>query len=397
MSWTFNTSNRYHTQDTSYYCGAACAMMILNEIGVDYSALDQDDLYTSNNSHNVQPGWYTDPYGLCWTLNDRRPAAFLPNYFVVYKPTNEAEGTRHVVYTLRHYQVSPAILVYGCAHWNVVCGVQTDVDPAGGTYVVEGFWLNNPVWDSSLSTHDASDTCGSGGAHGIANEFVTYSEWQTNRFTGCAYDSGGAAQWVSVCDPVPPDIELPRGREVRRPADGRTIIPVGSVGDLVRKGLEEHGLKKHERSKSALAKGSLGRPILVQRLDRPGDYYYLTPWEVDGRISATVDLDARFGFFKSLRLTNRPVKNWLGAVVERGLRQRIARLIDGKKFDLADERGRIEVFPNTYCIRPCLVWRPCRQSWSPHLPFFHIALGAFSLYIRIDGRVFTSLTSGRGA
>src|SRR5205823_1071260 len=90
---------------------------------------------------------------------------------------------------------------------------------------VEGFWLNNPVWDSSLSTHDGSDTCGSGGSHGMANEFVTYWEWQTNRFNGCAYDDpSGATQWISVCDPEPPTIGLPGRRAVELRADGRQLI-----------------------------------------------------------------------------------------------------------------------------------------------------------------------------
>src|SRR5215831_19478041 len=112
MSWSFNTGDRYHTQDTSYYCGAACAMMIPSEIEVPYSSLDQDDLYTSNNSHNAKSNWYTDPYGLCYTLNDRRPASFLPNFFIVHKRLAEADGTRDVAFTLYHYKVSPAILVY---------------------------------------------------------------------------------------------------------------------------------------------------------------------------------------------------------------------------------------------------------------------------------------------
>lgn len=398
MSWSFNTSDRYHTQDTSYYCGAACAMMILNEIGVPYSALDQDDLYTSNHNHNAVPsGWATDPYGLCYTLNDRRPASFLPRFFVVYKDLNEAAGTQHVVFTLYHYQVSPAILVYGCAHWNVVCGVQTDVDPASGPYVVEGFWLNNPVWDSSLSTHDGTDTCGSGGAHGIANEFVTYSEWQTNRFTGCAYDApGGATQWISVCDPLPPTIDLPRGREARRRAEGDRLLSRDRVGEIAYESLKEYGLFDDERAKSAFAEGGFGEPQLVQRLDRPGDFYYLTPWERDGGIAATVDLDARSGSFKSARLLDRPVENWMARLSGRNARTTIAKLIDDRRFDFGDERGRIRIFPGTYCIPPVLVWKPCRESWSPHLPFIHIAVGGTSLYIRVDGRVFTHLTSGRG-
>ena len=184
---------------------------------------------------------------------------------------------------------------------------------------------------------------------------------------------------------------------MKRHADGRTIIAIDKVAELARLGLDEHGLKKHELSKAAFAKGKFGTPVLVHRLDRPGDFYWLAPWEVDGKISGSVDLDARFGFLKSARILNHPKKNWLAAATERGLRQRISKLIDGKKFDLAQERGRIEVFPGTYCIPPLLVWKPCRESWSPHLPFWHIAVGGISLYVRIDGKVFTHLTTGRGA
>ncbi|HET7833702.1 MAG TPA: hypothetical protein VFK88_12135 [Gallionella sp.] len=398
MSWSFNTGNRYHTQDTSYYCGAACAMMILNEIGVPYASLDQDDLYTSNHDHNIQSGWSTDPYGLCYTLNDRRPATFLPNYFVVHKRLTEAEGTRDVAFTLYHYKVSPAILVYHCAHWNVVCGVQTDVDPASGPYVVEGFWLNNPVWDSSVAFHDDSDTCGSGGSHGVANEFVTYAEWQTNRFNGCAYDDpGSATQWISVCDPEPAKIGLPQRRVIESRWNGRELIPVQHIAELAKIGMEEYRLAESKFGAEVLRSGGLGTSRLVQRLDRPGDFYYLTPWERDGAIAGMIDVDARFGLFKSLRVLSAPAKDWLlGDVHGKRLGEAIARIINGRTFELSEEKGRFKVYPGTYCIPPVLVWKPCRESWSPHLPFYHIVVGGHSLYVRIDGHVFTHLTTGRG-
>src|SRR5512133_3285971 len=145
MTWVVTTSSRYHTQDTGYYCGAACAMMILAEIGVPYAQLDQDVLYASNHSHNVQPSWATAPYGLRFTLVDRRPPGFT-NTFVAHKRLAEADGTLDVLYTLRVYGVSPAILVFHCQHWNVVVGAQTSSDPAAGPYSIDGFWLNNPVW-----------------------------------------------------------------------------------------------------------------------------------------------------------------------------------------------------------------------------------------------------------
>ena len=55
MPWIKNTGAKYHTQDTSYYCGAATAMMVLAEIGVAYGALDQDDqgLVFEKSHHSV--------------------------------------------------------------------------------------------------------------------------------------------------------------------------------------------------------------------------------------------------------------------------------------------------------------------------------------------------------
>ncbi|MEA2329360.1 MAG: hypothetical protein QOE68_4319 [Thermoanaerobaculia bacterium] len=397
MSWSFNTGDRYHTQDTSYYCGAACAMMTLAEIGVPYTSLDQIDLYDSNHAHNVQSSWYTDPYGLCYTLNDRRPASFLPNFFVVHKRLTEAEGTRDVAFTLYHYKVSPSVLVYNCAHWNVVCGVQTDVDPATGPYVVEGFWLNNPVWDFLITSHDATDTCGSGGFNGIGNEFVTYSEWQTNRFNGCVYDAP-STQWISVCDPEPATIELPRKRETRYRGDGRTLIDPKLVAGIAEEGLAEYGLAESKLASRALRNGRVSEPVLVQRLDRPNDFYYLSRWEQDGRISAMIDVDARLGVFKSVRVLDEPAReDWAIGRHAKSIQEAVLSRITDHTFDLHDEKGRFRIYPEAICIPRALVWKPCRESWSPHLPFYYVVAGPHALYVRIDGQVFTHLTSGRGA
>jgi hypothetical protein len=41
----------YHQQDTDYYCGAACAQMVLVSIGA--GILDQVGLYADNHSHST--------------------------------------------------------------------------------------------------------------------------------------------------------------------------------------------------------------------------------------------------------------------------------------------------------------------------------------------------------
>ena len=79
---TTNLDVQYHQQDTNYYCGAACAQMVLAQIGA--GLLDQDDLYDDNHSHSlIETNWYSGPDGVQWTLMNRKPAAFT-NSFVLH-------------------------------------------------------------------------------------------------------------------------------------------------------------------------------------------------------------------------------------------------------------------------------------------------------------------------
>lgn len=394
MSWMKHTGCRYHTQDTGYYCGAAAAMMILAEIGVPYSDLDQDDLYTSNHNHNAKSGWYTDPYGLKYTLIDRRPSSFTQT-FVVRNPTTEAEGTRDIVYTLHKYNVSPAVLVYACMHWIVVPGVQTDVEPVSGTaYTVEGFWIHNPVhyFPSPPPPHSTTDDCGSGGALGNSNDFVTYTGWQANYFTGCDYDDpAGNSQYISVCDPDVRDIELPRRREKKFLADGRRFLDPKRAIEFSRVGLDEYRLLEDKRVAEIVRKSQPGEPHPVLRLDQPNTYYYLVPWETKEGVTALAQIDARFGVFHSLQLRERPTRE------EFLSRDTILKRVAYKPFELPEQRGRLVLYPEVACLAPTLVWQPCWESWSPHLPFYQFTIGEHMIYVRVDGEIFTELTTrGRG-
>jgi len=394
MSWMKHTGCRYHTQDEWYYCGGAAAMMILAEIGVPYDDLDQDDLYDSNHDHNAKTGWYTDPYGLRYTLVDRRPAGFT-NTFVVHAPTSEADGTRDIVYTLHQYNVSPAVLVFHCMHWIVVPGVQTDVEPvSGASYTVEGFWIHNPVHyePPPPPPHSAVDACGSGGSPGTANDFVTYASWRSTYFTGCTYDDpAGAAQYISVCDPDVRDIERPRRQAREFPAAGRKLLTAAEAVRHSKAGLAQYRLDKDRRVATALRRARPGKPILVARLDRPNTYYHLVPWGTARSVAALTQVDARRGAFLSIHLqekAGRPAMLTPDAVLK---------LVTHKRFELPDGLGKLRVFPEAICLSPMLVWQPCRESFSPHLPFYQLTVGGRKLYVRIDGKVFTRLTTtGRG-
>src|SRR5712691_575826 len=196
----------HHQQDTDYYCGAACAQMVLAQIGG--GLLDQNGLY--NHNHNViEPNWYTAPDGLQWTLNNRKPPSS-SNYFALYALANEDAISRKIVWTIQHYNVAPVALVYGSQHWLVVRGYEASAAPTGSgdtSYSITSFDVNNP-WPPP-PPHDASDGCGTGGDRGVADEHIAYSAWQSTYMTGvpAGYWRG---QFVAVCDPDPPATRVGR-------------------------------------------------------------------------------------------------------------------------------------------------------------------------------------------
>jgi hypothetical protein len=55
------------------------------------------------------------------------------------------------------------------------------------------------------------------------------------------------------------------------------MIAAKQIAKFATERLEEYRLKDSEVGGPALKSGSLGQPLLVQRFDRPGDFYYLTP------------------------------------------------------------------------------------------------------------------------
>jgi hypothetical protein len=389
MPWIKNTGCKYHTQDTGYYCSAASSMMVLAEIGVGYASLDQDDLYNSIHSHNAQSGWYGDAEGIRYTLVDRKPASF-GQTFVVYKPATEAEGSRKLVYTLQHYGVSPITLVYGCAHWIVVCGVQTDVNPDTGTYTIQGFWLNNPHHEDN-EPHAAADICGSGGSHGIENNWTSYDNWQDDFFTGCDWDSTTATkQYISVCDPDEPRIAPPRATERVRYFDGRGVADIRRIPEVVAREIERYSLAQMEQT-ARVARGRLGTPLLVDRIDVENHPYYLVPSLARTNLLGYLQVDARYGNLLSVLTLKRPMK-----LFETDRRQ-LATGLRGLRAELPDWGGRFRFVDGKYRIEKNLVWRPCQQSYSPHLPFWQITIGSYTIYQRVDGRLFTQLTiEGKG-
>ena len=253
----------HHQQDTHYYCGAACAQMVLASIGAGLQ--NQNTLYTDARNHTSElSSWYNPPDGLQWLMNDRRPAGFT-GWFALYSLNTEDAQSRKLVWTLHHYQVAPIALVYGGDHWLAVRGCDISAAPTGSgdvSYTIASFDVNNPWPPLSDSTgdlvtpppppHSGSDGCGSGGNRGVANENISYSTWQSTYMTSNVYGALWNGKFVAVCDPDPPAESPGRIASVRRRFDGETLVDPSYAGDLAVSGAREFGLFERKAWAEAL-------------------------------------------------------------------------------------------------------------------------------------------------
>lgn len=396
-----NLAVTHHQQDTDYYCGAACAQMVLDSIGA--GLLGQDGLYADNHDHStIEAGWYTGPDGLQWTLNDRRPPAF-GGWFALFALANEDSISRKIVWTIHHYNVAPVALVFGWQHWIVVRGFDVSAAPSGSgdvSYTISAFDVNNP-WPPAPSfyappppppppvppPHGAADGCGSGGNRGIANEHITYATWQADYMTGVP---GGHwnGKFVAVCDPEPPPERLGDVRRRESRLEGERLLSTQEAAERATAGLKEYGLPERSDWKKALDDSRPGRPILVQRLDRLDGYYYMVPLERrDRTVTGLVSVDARFGDYRQAIALPETGSSILTRMDEKALFE----LVVSKAIQLEEPLGRLVMRDDSFCLHPTLVWKPCRESLSPFYPFHMFTIGAHRIYVRIDGRVFTAL------
>jgi hypothetical protein len=381
--WSFKTTCKYHTQNEFNYCGAASAMMVLAEIGVAYSQLNQPTLFNQIQSNNLNKSglWASDPIGLQTTLVNLKPAAF-GNTFVVNKAMSEQAGSRKLVHALRQFGVSAIAMVYPIAHWIVVCGVQTDIDPVSGKYAILGFWVNDPLEEKR--THAGADVCGTHG-HGKTHQWVHYSDWKTSYFTGNVYDSpNGAKQYISVCDPAVPTIAMPSQIEPAPYFDGVSLVPIDSVINVLKRELDLYSLATDDRM-IEFASGTYGTPILVRRLDRDRGFYYLSPSMQGNAVLGFGQTDALFGNIQSVITFEK------GATIFELDRNSVIQSLIGLSIELPSKRV-FQLIENEFAVDPELVWQPCLQSVSPHLPFWRITSGSYTFYRRLDGQMFAELT-----
>jgi hypothetical protein len=137
----------------------------------------------------------------------------------------------------------------------------------------------------------------------------------------------------------------------------------------------------------ALASRIWSAPMLVQRLDRNDDYFYIVPCHRDANITARLSVNAISGRFMEVTAIE-VIGASLPPYVEPTLTTHF-----GSSFELPSVRERI-LRPGTVGRHPVLAWKPCRESFSPFVPFYLLTVGDRIVYWRVDGTPFDRLTEG---
>ena len=394
-------------QETLYYCGPAVAQMTLAALGVASPPIpptwqDQlwaiiqtvtDEVRPSNAGPNADSAppfpeqlcekctgiagyscWSTSPGALERLLNGQQAVAS----YAAETKGSEDDATITLLDTIDR-GIPGIALVRGWQHWVVVDGYThsgPDPWPVGGRNV-NGVYLQNPQV---------------AGVH-----YVDWRKWKDDylRFVPCGQYAntmvvldGHRLAAPPVSPPAPPTNLHILGRDVyvRRNEDG--MIPPDAARAAAQKAAAAL-LESSARWRTPLAGKGLGDPLLVQRLDRYDEYYYIVPFKSGAADTARLVIDADSGRFteaSAIENEGESLPPYIPAL--KGLEARY-----GRALDLRSVRNRV-LRPGTIGQHPVLAWRPCKQSTSPLLPFYLVSIGDRIVYWRVDGQVFDELTYG---
>ncbi|HEY1682121.1 MAG TPA: papain-like cysteine protease family protein [Candidatus Tumulicola sp.] len=388
MTTIVNLNVPYHQQDTSYYCGAASAQMLLDKIGA--SLIDQVTLYTLTHGNPLVAGWYTHPNGLRTCMNQEKPAAFTST-FAVDAQADVAFAMARIFGALSEGQSPVAALVQDGNHWVVVQGVQTSVpanasDPSN----IIGVWVNDPwppVPAGPIPPHADPDSCTQ---NGQPNLYLAWSAWNSDKYFNATDIGSGAALFVSVL--VPPSGG--GGKPPVPPISARSFMDVEPEGPIspddaiaaTQRGLVANGLVPELESLNA---NFVTRPginskavFLVERLDTDAKYFLvLLRHSQRGALLSMVD--QKGGSFGGTRFISNDEAERILSVesLQKKLRSRREIKVPG--------RGLVQTANAT--VRDTLVWKLCVESRSPFFPFYCIRAGEMTFFSSLDGTLYSDL------
>ena len=406
------TPPKYHRQDVDDLCGLACAQIALGQFGVE--VVRQEDLASTRSSYPPGAGfegWSTSPDQLAGVLHSPSIAPdFVRNRFSMKFLTPHM---RSLAWSMQSGGIAWIALVFEDMHWVVVSKIDTTREPSNATdrrYAIKGVEIKDPWVPARLASplgmfvpapmppppHAISgdDLCGTGGAeggYGTAYQHISYHWWMKRYFTGLPEDYPGPKRLITISlkgtmptrsetfiapEPLPP-IPFPGLDRLIRPEEAQNAAT---------RGVAQYGLSSREPWHTKLMGTVAGESVLVTDADMPGpssDYYYIVPLQrSETDIPVAVIVAAKDGVYRQAVA----LEGSGSLLVPPRTREEtmVRSLRSSRKFDM-----------HNAILQTPLVWRPCRESFSPFWPFALLTLGQQKFYVRNDGEVFTQLSEGK--
>ena len=164
------------------------------------------------------------------------------------------------------------------------------------------------------------------------------------------------------------------------------VVPPAEAQAAALQGITDAGLPNRSEWQSRLAQPAVPlAPFLVRRLDVDPAfaYYYLVPFgKDDSSVSAVAMVDGiSTEFLECSPMKSSPDRSWGQLAAE-------WRTVESTDRQL--QKGAVK--PLDVRVEDTFIWTPCVESQSQNYPFRMAVVDGKTLYIRIDGKVFSQLT-----
>lgn len=410
--YSYELDVKLHLQDLDNYCGAACAQMIINY--VKNNTIDQQELFNLGQAKNDRNKWGSpcshyvvnhcgiDPTGLTGVLNDKLNLQ-MKKYSIGTNSHNYSLTADIIDNLIKNGRPIPA-LVEDAKHWVLVRGVQVEGDleqlklnlrnynSQAPNNIVWGLWVNDP-WppypelvddDNYPEPHAEDDACGKVDGCGDPHQLIPGENW-ISIFNPVDFLGNGNPICVALLAKLtvmnPASVKI---SAIKGPIRLRVIQP-DEIRVRAAKEIKAYGLDTKENIVESLADSTPGKPVLVQRLDRPDEYYYLIPFRKGRAITAMAMMHADDGKLGRFSAYENPRKNYI--LSQSTMKKKIV----GKSIRIKDHKGKLVFREGGFKMSSTLVWKPCMESMSPLYPFHVATIDGKQVYIGCNGAIYTEL------
>jgi hypothetical protein len=353
--WVIDLTVPLYGQETSYWCGAASAQMIMDGYPNpnDCLYIPQQtiwDVIQDNNLPNEPANWATDPHGLQQALMILNPPTG-GTWALMTNPSN-SDLMFQVLYWMNRNHYPVTTLVYRAAHWIVIVGYETDIEPVyNSDPTLQMITINDP-WPP---------------LQGVTST-MTGTAWFSNYWYGTVNAPGTwYGQYVAIIEPPQALGQVEVDMEIRIGDISKVISPEEAV-KYAFQWIGQKNLSEKDSSYSLLADKTLYNldPVLVREESKfdikKGElvpYYYIVPFgsETDiknGLASVCVIVNAFSGNFEEVGAFGKSV----GFIRQDKAVDAFAKALDFKSEELKDVQAEVVFVPSELSyLRIYPLWR----------------------------------------